>query len=255
MTFLLMVTRKKNGNNNVDGENDDGLDGGDGGYDASTQYDPATLLNIWRITYATGAAVLVYVLASRMRHLTESEVWAADKERRDEDRLERHRRRIDAGGGVNGASGSFEPPEVRMGPYEKQMRKAERATANNNAASSAPVISPTMSSITMKSEFELLGSTNANQCRFLFPAATEDSEEGDVGDYSRNGKEQRFPSSETRLLLRHYGVRLLGTSMSWLLWDGEFTCNSSRRRTPSNDGQSIVLYWLCVIHSSSVHHL
>ena len=25
-------------------------------------------------------------------------------------------------------------------------------------------------------------------------------------------------SSETRLLLRHYGVRLFGTSMTWLLW-------------------------------------
>jgi len=75
-----------------------------------------------------------------------------------------------------------------------------------------PVISPTMSSITMKSEFDLLGSTNLDGCRMMPAVLADNADEED-----RDHRKQQ--SSEVMLLLRHYGVRLFGTSATWLLWD------------------------------------
>ena len=100
LTVLLAIVRKRNGANQVNDENEDAA-GGVG--DAGAYYDPSTLLHIWRITYATGAAVLVYVLVSRIAHLTESEVWAQDRERRAEERTGRQMREANVG---------FRPPEV-----------------------------------------------------------------------------------------------------------------------------------------------
>jgi hypothetical protein len=72
LTFLLMVARKNgnennnnNNNDNYDNDNDDSGndnfdDAGDNyNYDADANYEPSTLLNIWRITYATGAGILI----------------------------------------------------------------------------------------------------------------------------------------------------------------------------------------------------
>ena len=47
-------------------------------------YDENTLLQIWRISYAIGAAVLVFLLISRVIFLQESAVWADDKRRREQ---------------------------------------------------------------------------------------------------------------------------------------------------------------------------
>ena len=50
----------------------------------SGYYSASRLLAIWRITYAIGAAVLSYVLVSRILYLQESQVWQHDKERREQ---------------------------------------------------------------------------------------------------------------------------------------------------------------------------
>ena len=192
LTFLLMATKRVNNNNNGGQENDDGIDADD---DASYNYAPSTLLNIWRFTYATGAAMLIYVLVSRISHLTESEVWAADKLQREEERKECHNRESKQG---------FKPPQV--GPYEKQT-KNEARRENESHHHQEPVISPTMSSLTMKSEFDLLGSTNLDGCKMVSAMMVNhnDDEEDGVGNGSKK------VSSDTMLLFRHYGVRLFGT--------------------------------------------
>lgn len=202
LTFLLMVARK-NGDEN---ENDDD----DAGYkhEANVHYEPSTLVNIWRITYATGAGILIYVLVSRVSHLTESEVWAEDRQQQEEDRSERRRREA----GVD-----FRPPHP-VGQNENRLRKQVVDRRDGEARPDQPVISPTMSSITMKSEFDLLGSTNLDGCKIL-PAMID----GDEYDDRRSSSSKKSPNSEMVLLFRHYGVRLFGTSITWLLWDiGKF---------------------------------
>jgi MFS family permease len=106
-------------------------------------YDLNILMNIWRITYLIGAAVLVFVLISRFIYLNESQVWAHDQQQQE----------------------------------NQQSSKSIHSQSNhvNNEANDQ---------IGMK--------TN---------------------------------ESSTRLLLRMYGARLLGTSMSWLLWDISFYGN------------------------------
>ena len=204
LTFLLLVTRNKN--NNID-DDDNAQD--DNNNNVNEYYDHSTLLNIWRITYATGAVILIYVLVSRIIHLTESEVWSQDQKKRQEERLEKHQREAGVG---------FKPPQQHLqhtvGPYEMKLRKddAKKNKAKDQQQEEA-VISPTMSSLTMRSEFEMLGSTNIDGCRIV-PAVMMGYD--DDGDETLNGKKKL--SSETMLLLRHYGVRLFGTSMSWLLW-------------------------------------
>jgi hypothetical protein len=74
MTILLYVT---------------GQTGRDNGYNNATadnysDYDPATLLFIWRFTYVLGEALLLAVLASRYLYLEESTVWLDDKRRREQ---------------------------------------------------------------------------------------------------------------------------------------------------------------------------
>lgn len=131
LSFFLVVTRKRNNDN----DDDDADEANSNAY----YYEPSTLLNIWRMTYATGAAVLIYVLVSRISYLTESEVWAQDKEQREEERREQNQR--ESGVGYKAAQVMSE------GPYEKRMKKAE---AERQQQQQEPVISPTMSSITMK---------------------------------------------------------------------------------------------------------
>lgn len=46
----------------------------------SNEYNLDSLRMIWRLTYALGAAVLVFVLVSRIRFLEESKVWQQDQE-------------------------------------------------------------------------------------------------------------------------------------------------------------------------------
>lgn len=166
LTFLLMISQRNAQNN------------GNDGFDLS-------LLNIWRITYAIGTLVLVYVLVSRIMHLAESEVWAHDRAEREVQQSSK-----EAG---------FVPPKVE-------------AVKSDKSDAEVPEISPTMSQITMGSQFDGLGSTNLDGCRVV-PAVVE----------SIKGKGSK--PLKVSLLLQHYGVRLFGTSVTWLLWDIAFYGN------------------------------
>lgn len=203
LTFLLMVTKHRGGENGYEngGGGDDDANDNNIGY----EYDQSTLLNIWRIVYATGTLVLVYVLVSRILHLTESEVWSQDRIQRTAELANRmNRENVEEG---------FSP--LKVGPYEKEM-----ATLDTNFGDAEPpIISPTMSSITMRSDFEGLGSTNLDGCRVV-PVVMEDMICKAPGEYSVKSK-----PSEMTLLLQHYGVRLFGTSATWLLWDIAFYGN------------------------------
>ncbi|KAK1741598.1 inorganic phosphate transporter [Skeletonema marinoi] len=98
LTFLLMLTKSKGQQqNDNNGDNNQQQQQGEDDYNNNSfknQYhNQITLLYIWRIIYAIGLAILIYVLLSRIRHLNESEVWTQDRLRRDEEELERQQQR------------------------------------------------------------------------------------------------------------------------------------------------------------------
>jgi hypothetical protein len=188
LTFLLMITRRK-------AENDDN--------ELVEYYDTATLLGIWRITYATGTMILVYVLVSRIKHLTESEVWAQDQERRREEQQVRCSRENIS---------SFVPPAMES--YEGLV------TSNNTNDGDSSLILPSMSQITLGSQFDGLGSTNLDGCKIV-PAVMESM----VQTTKNKGLDRDAKPLKVALLLQHYGVRLFGTSLTWLLWDIAFYGN------------------------------
>ena len=157
LTFLLMVTKHKGQNGDGGGEDENENADND---DVNAYYEPLTLLKIWRIVYATGAAILIYVLFSRIFLLPESEVWAQDRKEREEELKERQSRESSIG---------FSPP--RLGPYEKELKReneVENEKESSSGSNNLPSISPTFSTITMKSEFDGLGSTNLDGCN-IFP--------------------------------------------------------------------------------------
>ncbi|KAL7471094.1 hypothetical protein ACHAXS_011396, partial [Conticribra weissflogii] len=200
LTFLLIVSRNRGVENEEEKEeaqfnNFYSDDESPIFNDASFAYQQSTLLNIWRITYATGAMILLYVLVSRMIHLTESEVWMNDRKIKEAGKDSKNNREISEKVG-------FKPPKLDDTECGSPARPTKKWDDLGN--------SPTLSSLTMKSDFEGLGSTNLDGCKIV-PEIIMESESS--------------KPSEAVLLLRHFGVRLFGTSMSWLLWDIAFYGN------------------------------
>mmetsp|Transcript_25778 Transcript_25778/g.53363 ORF Transcript_25778/g.53363 Transcript_25778/m.53363 type:complete len:692 (+) Transcript_25778:136-2211(+) len=202
LTFLLVVSRNRGVDQEEENEeaqlnnfysDDESLKANFN--DASNSYQQSTLLNIWRITYATGAMILLYVLVSRIIHLTESEVWMNDRKMKEETKDSKNNREISERVG-------FQPPKLGDAECGSPVRPPKKWDELGN--------SPTLSSLTMKSDFEGLGSTNLDGCNIV-PEIMMESES--------------LKTSETMLLLRHFGVRLFGTSMAWLLWDIAFYGN------------------------------
>ena len=165
MTFFLMLSQQRDKNGIYDK-----------GYDLS-------LLNIWRTTYVIGTLILVYVVTSRIMHLTESEVWANDRAKRDVLKISR------------GNGPQFVPPTL-------DLIKSKGDDCNK------PEI---LSQIILESQSNGSGSTNLDACG-VFP--------GTVDNIKGEGIK-----SKIILLLQHYGFRLFGTSLTWLLWDISFYGN------------------------------
>ncbi|KAL7493310.1 hypothetical protein ACHAWT_002337 [Skeletonema menzelii] len=178
LTFLLLLTKQKgqqqqNDNDDINRQNDDYNDNNNS---YTNQYhNQITLLYIWRIIYAIGLAILIYVLVSRIRHLNESEVWTQDRLKRDEEGLERRQQQSmkqqQQGGQLleEGDSVGFVPPSIVPQDVEKEKEENENE--------------------------------QQQQCR------------------------EQQQESERQLLFKHYGIRLFGTSITWLLWDIAFYGN------------------------------
>lgn len=80
MTLLLLVMGQSGNQGDLEGGENQSVSG---------YYDASALLGIWRTMFAFGAAVLSFVLVSRIMYLQESQVWKDDKERREKQKLMR----------------------------------------------------------------------------------------------------------------------------------------------------------------------
>jgi hypothetical protein len=78
MTLLLLIMGQSGNQGDLQGGENQSVSG---------SYNASALLGIWRIMYAIGAAVLSYVLVSRIMYLQESQVWQEDKDRREKQKL------------------------------------------------------------------------------------------------------------------------------------------------------------------------
>lgn len=174
LTFLLLLTKQKGQQQQQQNDNDDDLNQQGDDYNNNSytnQYhSQITLLYIWRIIYAIGLAILLYVLVSRIRHLNESEVWTQDRLKRDEEGLERQQQRQ---------------------RQQKQQQGGQSLEEGNNSVGFVP---PSIVPRDIERE------TEENQLR------------------QQQCLEQQ-QESERQLLFKHYGIRLFGTSITWLLWD------------------------------------
>ena len=149
------------------------------------EYDSQMLLAIWQITYAVGAIILSYVLIIRILYLEESQVWASDKEMREDEMS------IDIDSDFKYEAGS---------PPTSPMYNSLDAALGEQVLSSLSMPSGTSSTF---------ADTGIQTLQHVPSTTSEDD---------RN-------SSANYLLLRNYGYRLLGTSLSWLLWDVAFYGN------------------------------
>ena len=145
-------------------------------------YDPDTLLSIWRITYAIGFGILCIVLVSRYFLLQESIVWADDQMRR-----ERLTRQI---------------------PLDAESTKTRsNLDAPENFVPSSVQIATTVSSLSVPSvAYDVANPRKLNR---VFSTDTL----------------QDVTASPQRILWRDYGVRLMGASATWMLWDIAFYGN------------------------------
>jgi MFS family permease len=146
----------------------------------SHQYNPARLVAIWAITYAIGAFILISVLYNRFFYLKESAVWQRDKQCRD----------IQA---VAATTAYVHADSSEQLPFPLGIH-----------ASQSPSMYP--AAITMLSSMSSLSAASV--------AVAHD------GLFRNEQYDGIIKTNTTRLFLRNYGVRLIGVSLSWMLWDG-----------------------------------
>ena len=168
LTFLLLLTKQKMGQqqNDNDDLNQQGDDYNNNSSYTNQYHSQTTLLYIWRIIYAIGLAILLYVLVSRIRHLNESEVWTQDRLKRDKEGLVRQQQQ----------------------QMQRQQKDGQSLEEGNTSVEFVP---PSIVPQDIEKE---------NQLR-----------------HQQSHEQQQ--ESERQLLFKHYGIRLFGTSITWLLWD------------------------------------
>eukprot|EP00978_Attheya_sp_CCMP212_P026790 scaffold88801_cov55-Attheya_sp.AAC.5 len=210
LTIFLIMTQQfgQDGNNYDDDANANAYEE----MEVQGTYDSAVLLGIWRMIYAIGAVILVCVLVGRILYLKESAVWKDDRMRREQLAIEAETRK---------RQGSFFPPNLARSPDSFTQNKNLFSKHNNNSdGHSNPILgkwdpgndppsielNSTVSSLSIQTDLH----DPSDNILFQLPSTTAEED--------RN-------SSSRQLLLRNYGPRLVGTSMSWLLWDIAFYGN------------------------------
>uniref|UniRef100_A0A7S4HRG1 Major facilitator superfamily (MFS) profile domain-containing protein n=1 Tax=Odontella aurita TaxID=265563 RepID=A0A7S4HRG1_9STRA len=227
LTFLLLVTGQFGNHPYYAGDaardNGDGDDYWEGGTNASSvsgYYDKDILLGIWRVIYAIGAATLTIVLVGRIKFLEESDVWAEDQRTREQQDKEQK-----MGGGIELAGGKARDRKgdlERGGFVPPRLPEAERDDGNSGP-------SPTsLDSAALPDAISNLSSASEpSHIDPHFPTLVREAAVLDDRSWRRCASTSSIgrPPSEFRLLLRNYWPRLVGSSLSWLLWDVAFYGN------------------------------
>lgn len=190
--------------------------------DQVPEYSSQALASIWIFTYAIAALLLTYVLVSRYRHLTESPVWDQDKKQREQ--VERHQL-LEA---VVSTKRAQEKQELQEAPsLEYNISNVSSLSAPSVTVdyhNQAIMTSGLTTSPPSQQHHHHHHSTPTN-------SNSHSSDHGAVDAYQTlqpalsTDPEDDLKASPNRLFLRNYGLRLVGASLSWLLWDIAFYGN------------------------------
>lgn len=170
-------------------------------------YDADALILIWRITYWIGAAILCFVLVTRYFYLKESKVWAEDKEQRE-------RKQLDVDGLLRSA---YDRDKKTIGanscPCLGEASGKIAEAVHTEGQDTSPTLIEKSSSISGLSSATIATQPSDEYGEQFYPQTPTSDSKGD-----RRG-------TATQLLWRNFGGRLVGASMSWLLWDISFYGN------------------------------
>jgi MFS family permease len=158
-------------------------------------YNINALLAIWRITYCIAAILLIFVLVSRILYLKESQVWAEQKKQQRDGE-------VDALKG-NNSNLDYAAPTA-----------AQTALQNPHPLVEAPSSLSSLSTPSSVMVGDVAPEEEPNEYTAPELPTSSTSTEQDVQCLT-----------PTQLLVRHYGLRLVGTAGSWLLWDIAFYGN------------------------------
>jgi MFS family permease len=171
-------------------------------------YDADALILIWRVTYWIGAIVLCFVLVTRYLYLKESTVWAYDKEQRQRKELEMDALIQSTYDRDNQATGSNQ--STRLGGTNEEISESWHAEGQETS----PTLNETNSGI-----------SDLSNPPIAIPPSFEYGEPTFRPNPPSDPIDNNFRGTVTQLLWQNFGARLLGASMSWLLWDISFYGN------------------------------
>jgi MFS family permease len=173
------------------------------------KYDADALILIWRITYWMGAAILCFVLVTRYLYLQESKVWADDKEQREKTK------QTDGDGLTRRAFGTDEQATgyIQYPPLQGHSGKSNTKELHESLGQGT---SPTLNKDSTVSEL-----SNAT----MVTQPSDQYGENRLRTAPLSDPNEDLRVTGTQLLWRNFGGRLLGASMSWLLWDISFYGN------------------------------
>ena len=182
--------------------------------DQGPEYSNVSLLLIWRITYALGAIMLTYVLVSRYRYLKESQVWEDDRKIRQQ--VQR--------------SSLLEAVVTSKEEEERQLQMGQPDLIHN--VSSVSSLSAPSVTVDYHTQAVVTTGLTLGDSPNLSPLSHHQHQRDAEGDSVQalhhapsTDPEDDLKASPTQLFLRNYGLRLLGASTSWLLWDIAFYGN------------------------------
>jgi hypothetical protein len=252
MTILLALTgqngtRQGNNKNNANNNN--------------SNYDSATLLYIWRFMYVLGAFILLAVLLSRYLFLKESTVWLDDKRRREQLARNAQAASNTAPPTPPPHPQPNQPLFSQQSLFQHQQQQPNFQPGSQNQQHLNENQNPFMgivqspSGISMVSDVSSLSApsvavhdfnhssylgggfgggrhnSNSNSNSFSNNCYDHPSEHDEYLNWQilhpvpSTDPEDDLKANTYSLLLRNYGVRLFGASVSWFLWDVAFYGN------------------------------
>ena len=229
------------------------------GQTSPDRYERAALLRIWHITYGFGTVILLTVLVTRILYLQESEAWLDDQQQQQQQKKQQEQLdNMTAGGdpptvmrspmGTTASSIVAVTPRSNAStamPHQQPPQQQQPTTSNPFLKDTIPIIT-TVSSVSdlsipsvalhvteqqgdMNRFYRHLNTTvNNNNNNNSNNNNNNDNDSTDnYNHYGNNNNNNNADMYETwfRRLVRYYGMRVLGASISWLLWDVAFYGN------------------------------
>jgi hypothetical protein len=172
------------------------------GDDGNTEH----LILIWQISYSIGAFILLIVVVTRIFLLQESEIWKHEKLQREGQQL-------------HDLSTAQQSSSARISKEDREDSEAKSTVAVASKSRNSPHTQPPLDSMPAITIVDSISSLSAPSVVYK----DADDHDGILRDYDDEEFDLRNSVWSNRneyvLLVKNYGMRLLGVSLAWWLWD------------------------------------